>query len=347
MKILNTLLLKNSPENINIVAEILRNGGLVGIPTETVYGLAADALNGNAVAKIFEAKGRPMDNPLIVHISDFDEINKYNLVSEIPESAKTLAKHFWPGPLTMIMKKSHIIPDEVSAGLDTVAIRFPSHPLAKEIIKCAGTPLAAPSANLSGSPSPTTASHVMDDMNGRIDAVFDGGMCEVGLESTVITLVTDIPRVLRPGGVTVEQLRQVLGKVDVDDAVLNELKDSEKASSPGMKYKHYAPKANVVLLKCSDNEYIEYVNSKANDDVAALCCEEDIHLLNVKTFSLGKRNDYNSHAQKLFDELRKIDESESVKTVYSRLPSSDGVGMAVYNRLIRAAGFEVIDLEKV
>ena len=341
MKILNTLLLKNSPENINKAAEILRNGGLVGLPTETVYGLAADALNGKAVAEIFKAKGRPMDNPLIVHIADFDDIKRFNLVSEIPESAVKLAQNFWPGPLTMIMKKSDVIPDEVSAGLDTVAIRFPSHPLAQKIISCANTPLAAPSANLSGSPSPTSAMHVMNDMNGRIEAVFDGGMCDVGLEST------DVPRVLRPGGVTVEQLREVLGKVDVDNAVLHKLDDTEKAASPGMKYKHYAPKANVILLKCSDDEYIEYVNCKCCEGVAALCCDEDIPLLSVKTFSLGNRNDYNAQAHRLFDELRKIDECGDVKTVYSRLPSADGVGMAVYNRLIRAAGFEVIDLEKV
>ena len=344
---MNTLLLDNSKENINTAGEILKNGGLVGIPTETVYGLAADALNGKAVAKIFEAKCRPMDNPLIVHIANFDDIEKFNLVSEMPENAKKLAKKFWPGALTIIMKKSDIIPDEVSAGLDTVAIRFPSHPIAQEIIKTANTPLAAPSANLSGSPSPTTALHVMSDMNGRIDAIVDGGMSEVGLESTVITVATDVPRVLRPGGVTVEQLRAVLGEVEVDDAVLNKLADNAKAASPGMKYKHYAPKANVILLKCSDNEYIDYVNTHCGEDVAALCCDEDIAYLNTITFSLGKRADLSAQAHRLFDALRKIDENDDIKTVYSRLPSVEGVGMAIYNRLIRAAGFEVIDLEKV
>ncbi len=344
---MNTLLLDNSKENIKTAGEILKNGGLVGIPTETVYGLAADALNGKAVAKIFEAKGRPMDNPLIVHIADFADIERFNLVSEIPENAKKLAEKFWPGALTIIMKKSDIIPVEVSAGLDTVAIRFPSHPVAQEIIKAANSPLAAPSANLSGSPSPTTALHVMSDMNGKIDAIVDGGMSEVGLESTVITLATDVPRVLRPGGVTLEQLREVLGEVEIDNAVLNKLEDNAKASSPGMKYKHYAPKANVILLKCGDNEYIDYVNAHCDDKTAALCCDEDITYLNVKTFSLGKREDLSTQAHRLFDELRKIDENDNIKTVYSRLPSVDGVGMAIYNRLIRAAGFEVIDLEKV
>lgn len=344
---MKTLLLNNTPEDIKTAAEILKNGGLVGIPTETVYGLAADALSGAAVAKIFAAKGRPMDNPLIVHISDFSDIQRFNLVREIPASAKILADKFWPGALTIIMKKSDNIPDEVSAGLDTVAIRFPSHSVAQKIIKQSKTVLAAPSANLSGSPSPTTAAHVLSDMNGRIDAVLDGGASDVGVESTVITLAGDVPRVLRPGGITVEQLREVLGEVEVDNAVLNKLEDGAKAASPGMKYKHYAPRARVILLKCSDNEYINYVNKNCADGVAALCCDEDIPLLKAKTFTLGGRGDYITQAHRLFDELRKIDLDGNVKTVYSRLPSVQGVGMAVYNRLIRAAGFEVIDLEKV
>lgn len=347
MNNLKTLLLENTEENINKAAEILKNGGLVGIPTETVYGLAANALDGKAVAKIFEAKGRPSDNPLIVHIADFSDIERFNLVSEIPDTAKLLAKHFWPGPLTVIMKKSDVIPDEVSAGLDTVAIRFPSHPTAREIIRRSSVPLAAPSANLSGSPSPTTALHVMSDLDGRIDAVVDGGMSDVGLESTVITLAGDVPRVLRPGGITLEQLKAVLGRVELDNAVLHKLAKGAKAASPGMKYKHYAPKADVILLKCSDREYIDYVNKNSDEHTAALCCDEDIKLLNVRCFSLGKRNDYSVQAHRLFDELRRIDEDNTVKTVYSRLPSLEGVGMAVYNRLIRAAGFEVIDLEKM
>lgn len=344
---MKTLLLENSIQNIEKVGEILKNGGIVGIPTETVYGLAADALNPQAVAKIFKAKGRPVDNPLIVHIADFSDIERFNLVSEIPNATKKLADRFWPGPLTIIMKKSEAVPFEVTNRLDTVAIRFPSHPLAQEIIRQAGTPLAAPSANLSGSPSPTTAKHVMDDMDGRIDAVFDGGACEVGLESTVITVATDIPRLLRPGAITLEQLQEVLGEVEVDDAVLHKLRDGVQVASPGMKYKHYAPKAEVILLKCTDDEYIKYVNSNAKSGVSALCCDEDISLLKVKAYSLGRRNDYVTHAKKLFDMLRKIDDDNESKTVYSRLPSVDGVGMAVYNRLIRAAGFKVIDLEKM
>lgn len=343
---MKTQLFTNTPENIIKTAEILKNGGLAAIPTETVYGLAADALNGAAVAKIFAAKGRPMDNPLIVHVAEFEDIERFALVREIPEAAKKLAKVFWPGPLTIIMKKGGVIPDEVSAGLNTVAIRLPSHPSARAIIKAADTPLAAPSANLSGSPSPTTAQHVMNDMDGKIDAVFDGGACGVGVESTVITLAEDTPRLLRPGKVTLEELREVLGEVELDSAVLNKLKDGQKAASPGMKYKHYAPKANVILLKCTDDDFINYVNRCGGSGVAALCCDEDVEKLSVKYISLGKRNDYEAHAQRLFDSLRRIDGYGNIVTVYTRLPSTDGVGLAVYNRLIRAAGFEVIDLEK-
>lgn len=344
---MTTEYLHNTPADIDKAAAILRGGGLVGIPTETVYGLAANALDGKAVARIFQAKGRPMDNPLIVHIAEIDDIQRFSLAREIPEAALMLAKRFWPGPLTVILRKGAAVPDEVSAGLDTVAIRLPSHPAARQIIRAAGVPLAAPSANLSGSPSPTAAAHVMHDMNGKIEAVLDGGACDVGVESTVITLATDVPTVLRPGGITVEQLRSILGDVAVDSAVLHQLEKGRAAASPGMKYKHYAPKANVVLLKCTDEEYIDYVNTHGGRGVAALCCDEDIPVLKgVKTVSLGKRGDYRSQAHSLFDSLRRIDGYGDVWTVYSRLPQTDGVGMAVYNRLIRAAGFEVIDLEK-
>ena len=344
---MHTLLLDSTQENIEKAAEILRNGGLVGIPTESVYGLGADALNGTAVAKIFKAKGRPMDNPLIVHIAEFGDIEKFGLTCEIPEKAKILAKRFMPGPLTIIMKKSDIIPHEVSAGLDTVAIRCPSHPVARAIIRAADTPLAAPSANISGSPSPTTAAHVMNDMNEKIDAIIDGGASEVGVESTVITLAGEVPCLLRPGGITLEQLRDAIGEVELNSAVLDKLDENQKAASPGMKYKHYSPKARVILLKGSDGEYIDYVNSRADGRTAALCCDEDIAQLKVKAFSLGRRNDYAQQAHRLFDLLREVDEGGGIDTAYSRLPSCDGVGMALYNRLIRAAGYEVIDLEKI
>lgn len=342
---MNTLLLNDSKIEIEKAAQIIKNGGLVGMPTETVYGLGADALNGCAVAKIFKAKGRPMDNPLIVHISDISEIDRYKLVSDFPEKAKILAEKFWPGPLTIIVPKSDRIPVEVSAGLDTVAIRCPSHPVARELIKKAETPIAAPSANLSGSPSPTTALHVMSDLSGRIDAVIDGGVCQVGLESTVITLATEKPRLLRPGGITLEQLQSAIGEVEVDDAVFHKLNDNCKPSSPGMKYKHYSPKADVIIVKGSN--YIDYVNKNADDKTAALCYTEDIPKLAVKTFDMGSKGDMSQQAHMLFEALRQIDKSTEIKTVYARCPDTDGVGMAVYNRLIRAAGFEVISLEDI
>lgn len=329
------------PDEVQTAADIIKNGGLVAMPTETVYGLAADALNGKAVAKIFQAKGRPMDNPLIVHISDISQI--YNLVSVFPEKAKKLAEKFWPGALTIILPKSDIIPDEVSAGLDTVAVRFPSNPIAHRLIELS-SPLAAPSANLSGSPSPTNARHVADDMNGRIDAIIDGGECDVGVESTVITLATEPPRLLRPGGITLEQLRDTIGEVVVDDAVLNPLKNGQQVSSPGMKYKHYSPKANVVLIKGSDDSFVEYVNSHKADGVAALCYDEDLGRLSVPTVSVGRSDDYVTQAHRLFTVLRTADEN-GYRTVYAHCPKTEGVGLAVYNRIIRAAGFEVIELE--
>lgn len=344
---MNTLLLKDNNEDIKKAGEILAKGGLVGIPTETVYGLAANALDGDAVAKVFKAKGRPMDNPLIVHIQDIGDIEKFNLVSEFSHKAKALAEKFWPGPLTIIMPKGEAIPDEVSAGLDTVAIRFPEHQVARKIIKAANTPLAAPSANISGSPSPTSAKHVLSDLDGKIEAVLDGGHSRVGLESTVITVATEKPRLLRPGGVTLEQLESVIGEIDVDDAVFNKLGENVRASSPGMKYKHYAPKASVILLVGSDKAYRDYVNSHADYHVAALCYDSDISGLTVTSFSMGSKGDYSTQAHKLFSSLRKIDKEERITVVYARCPEPQGLGMAVYNRLIRAAGFEVRNLEEI
>lgn len=336
------LLRANDPEAIKTAARILQDGGLVGMPTETVYGLAANALNGKAVARIFAAKGRPMDNPLIVHISEFDQI--YPLVQSVPEAAGRLAERFWPGPLTIILPKSGIIPDEVSAGLPTVAVRFPSHPVARALITAAGLPLAAPSANLSGSPSPTTAEHVMNDLSGKIEAVLDGGACGVGVESTVVTLAADPPRLLRPGGVTLEQLREVLGNVALDPAVLHPLADGVRAASPGMKYKHYSPKANVIILDGSFEAYKTYVNCHAAPDVAALCYNGENTGLAVPAVCYGGERDCGEQARELFDALRKLDEMKA-KTVYARCPEPKGVGLAVYNRLIRAAGFEVLRLE--
>ncbi len=343
---MKTLYLTNSESDIKTAAAILRDGGLVAMPTETVYGLAANALDGNAVRRIFEAKGRPMDNPLIVHIADVSDIERLSLTADFPEKAQKLAQAFWPGPLTIIMKKGAAIPDEVSAGLSTVAIRLPSHPDARRLIAESGLPLAAPSANTSGKPSPTTAQHVINDMDGRIEAVIDGGACDVGVESTVITVATDVPRILRPGIVTREEIEAVIGEVEVDRAVLNKLENNEKAASPGMKYKHYAPRARVILVRGSDKNYTDFVNRcfKRDGDCAALCYAEDVESIAAPNVSLGSKSDLKQQAQALFDALRAVDELDGVTTVYAHCPTAQGVGMALYNRLIRAAAFQVITL---
>ena len=338
---MNTLMLSSDNEDIGKAAEIIKRGGIVAIPTETVYGLAADALNGDAVRKIFKAKGRPMDNPLIVHISDISQI--YSLVREFPRKAEILAEKFWPGPLTIILPKSDIIPDEVSAGLDTVAIRFPSHKTAQKLISLS-SPLAAPSANLSGSPSPTTLRHVYEDMNGRADAIIDGGDCEVGVESTVITLASDIPTLLRPGGITAEQLRSTIGEIKVADAVTQPLGDGEKAASPGMKYKHYSPKAEVILLDGENEEFYGYINGIKDRNAAVLCYSEDMENIALPCIPIGKKYDYSEQAHLLFTALRKADEA-GFDTIYARCPEKKGVGLAVYNRIIRAAGFNIIPLK--
>lgn len=342
MNTLNTILLHNTDKDIAQAGEILRGGGLVAIPTETVYGLAANALDGRAVAKIFKAKGRPQDNPLIVHISELSQWNA--LVREIPPQAMALAKAYWPGPLTIILPKSDIIPDEVSAGLDTVAVRFPSMRTTRKIIDAAGVPLAAPSANLSGSPSPTCARHTMNDMAGRIEAVLDGGDCNFGVESTVVTLGGAVPRLLRPGAVTPEDLREVLGEVEIDEAVMGKLKEGAKAASPGMKYKHYSPKAEVTIIK-SDLEAFCKMAKKIDDKETtfALCFDGEEDMIPLKCVTYGREDDSLTQSHRLFTALRELDEQGAEK-VYARCPSTDGVGMAVYNRLLRAAGFNVIEL---
>lgn len=336
---MNTEHLKADAAGIRRAGELLRAGGLVGIPTETVYGLAASALNGTAVAKIFAAKGRPMDNPLIVHISALEQIRM--LVADFPERAQKLAAAYWPGPMTIILPKSARIPDEVSAGLPTVAVRFPQHPVARAIIDAAGCPLAAPSGNSSGKPSPTCAAHMWADMDGKIDAIVDGGDCGVGVESTVVTLATDRPRLLRPGGITLAQLETVLGPVDVDPAVTDRLQEGQVAASPGMKYKHYAPNAEVSLVCGSSAAYAAYVNAHGGDRVYAMCFDEDVPLLRVPHYSYGAAADAAAQAHRLFDCLREFDRI-GAKRVYAHCPQRDGVGLAVYNRMIRAAGFSII-----
>lgn len=338
---MQTQLIKSEDkEGLKRAAELLKNGELVAVPTETVYGLAANALNGEAVSNIFKAKGRPQDNPLIVHIANIEEI--YPLVKNFDTRAKKLADAFWPGPLTIILPKSERIPKEVSAGLDTVAIRMPSHPIARQIIELCGCPLAAPSANTSGKPSPTTAQHVMDDMNGKIAAVVDGGACSVGVESTVITLASDVPRVLRPGGITPEQLKSVLGEVEIDKAVFKALEEGQKVLSPGMKYKHYSPNARVIIVKGELENFISYAECQKGK-VCAVCFDGEQDKFTIPAYSYGRMDSPEEQARELFDVLRHIDD-EKMELALVRFPSLDGVGIAVYNRLLRAAAFEEIEV---
>ncbi len=323
---------------IERVADILKSGGVAAIPTETVYGLAAAFDNDAAIHSIFKAKGRPQDNPLIVHISDLDMLK--TVVREIPYEAILCAERFWPGPFTMILKKGENVAESVSAGLDTVAVRMPSDKTARDIIRMAG-PLAAPSANSSGKPSPTTAQHVLHDLDGKIDAVVMGGECTVGLESTVITLAQDTPKLLRPGAVTVEQLREVLPNIEIDKAVLSQMTAGENAASPGMKYKHYAPNTETYLVEGSSAAFCEFVN-KEQGRVAVCFADEQDNVLAPK-LCYGDGNNETTLAHNVFEVLRKVDDMGASK-VYIHAPSKDGIGLAVYNRLIRAAAFRVIEL---
>ena len=339
---METKLLPADDKGIALACQLLRQGQVVGIPTETVYGLAANALDPEAAHRIYAAKGRPSDNPLIVHIADVKDL--YPLVDHCPKLAEKLADAFWPGPLTMIFPKSEKVPAATTGGMDTVAVRMPAHPAAREIIKECGLPLAAPSANLSGKPSPTKASHVYQDMQGRIPLILDGGDCQVGVESTVIAVHEDSVRLLRPGGITVEMLSGYCDVI-VDDGVLHQLKEGEKALSPGMKYKHYAPSAQVILLDGPEEAFIQYVNSHAGEGVYAMAGEQEAEQLTVPTLLFGGEHEEAEQARQLFDCLRECDE-KGAKTVYARLPDSKGVGLAVLNRLLRAAGFAVISLDK-
>lgn len=336
---MNTKILSTTQKDIDLAGSIIKNGGLVAFPTETVYGLGANALNDNAVKSIYTAKGRPSDNPLIVHIAEKSDI--VPLVQEVTPKAQAIIDAFFPAPLTIILKKSALIGDTVSGGLDTVAVRMPQNEVARRLIKASGCPVAAPSANTSGLPSPTKARYVIDDMNGKIDAIIDGGDCEFGVESTVITLATKKPTILRPGAVTKEMLEDVIGEVEIAAAVLEGMKNDEVAASPGMKYKHYSPNARVVIVNASKESYESFVN--AQKDAFALCFDDDN--ITIPKVTYGKENDDSSQARELFDALRQLDEL-GAKKVYARIPNTSGVGMAVYNRLIRAAAFNIIDLEK-
>lgn len=336
---METKLFGTSEYDIAEAGKMIAEGKLVAFPTETVYGLGANALNEEAVRNIYLAKGRPSDNPLIVHIAEKKDI--VPLVEEVTPKAKALIDAFFPAPLTIILNKSDKVGKVVSGGLDTVAVRMPKNEIARKLIKASGCPIAAPSANTSGLPSPTRVKYVIDDMMGKIDGIIDGGDCEYGVESTVITLATDVPTLLRPGAITKEMIEAVIGEITVAPAVLEGMKNDEVAASPGMKYKHYAPKAKVVIVNANKKEYEEFVN--AQKGAFALCFDDDEVTIPKVTF--GRENDDLSQAKELFDALRELDEM-GAKKVYARIPHKDGVGMAVYNRLIRAAAFDIIDLTK-
>lgn len=331
---MKTLLLGTDNKDLARASDILRSGGLVAVPTETVYGLGANAFDKNACLKIFEAKGRPADNPLIVHIAHQSQL--LDIVEEVNENAEKLINSFWPGPLTIVMKKSNKIPAEVSAGLDTVAVRMPSHKTAYQLLDMCGIPIAAPSANTSGKPSPTTAKHVFEDMNGRIDAIVDGGSCTVGLESTVIDVTEDVPKLLRPGGITYEQLCDVLGTV-----IKNyEFKDGEVPKSPGVKYKHYAPKAQVFVVK---GNFSEYIKEKCDEykKIGILCHNKYNFPQNCIVRYMGDSPE--EYANTLFSHLRDFD-SECVDVIFAEDIDDKGINLAVSNRLYKAAGYNFIEV---
>ena len=326
---------------VSLAARLLRDGKLVVLPTETVYGIGANALDSEAVQRIFAAKGRPQDNPLIAHIAEMQQLDQ--LVSGLPPGALKLAQTFWPGPLTMVLPRGKGVPDVVSAGLPTVAVRMPSLPVARAIIRESGVPVAAPSANVSGRPSPTTVQHCIQDLSGKVDLIVDGGPSPVGVESTVVSLVGDRPRLLRPGAVTLAQLSEVLEDVDVDPGVSRHVDDGAPVSSPGMKYKHYAPRANVVLVDGTDRQFRAFLERQEKKGTYALVFDEDIGDLPVPAMGYGPREDSEAQARGLFAALRKLDELGAVQ-VYARTPCKAGMGLAVYNRLVRAAGFSEIKL---
>lgn len=329
---------ENKKTVLESVAEILKRDGIVAIPTETVYGLAASAYSDTAIKKVFIAKGRPQDNPLIVHISDMDML--YDIAAEVPSNALLLAEKYWPGPLTMVLKKTGKVAESVSAGLGTVAVRMPSHIIAKSIIEYSGIPLAAPSANISGKPSTTTAEHVLNDLDGKVDGIVLADESVVGVESTVVDLSVTPPRLLRPGAVTPKQLLEVLPDLVIDKAVLSELESGEKAASPGMKYKHYSPETEVFLVEGTGEQFKDYVNQKTN--AVAIGFVEDMGIT-IPFISYGSKDDESTLAHNIFNVLRETDKNK-FSAAYVHAPSKKGIGLAVYNRLIRAAAFKVIRL---
>ena len=326
-----------------IAADLIRRGELVAIPTETVYGLGADGLNESAVAKIFEAKGRPQDNPLILHIWDAKQMEQF--CHDIPKAAYDLAEAFWPGPLTIVLPAREIVPRRTTGGLRTVALRCPDNAVTREIIRLSGVPIAAPSANLSGKPSTTTAQHVLHDHDGKIAAVVDGGSCRVGVESTIVDLTEDRPRLLRPGGITPEQLLSVLGDLVVDKAVTAQIDKDAVVKAPGMKYRHYAPAEPVVIVAGSREKAAAYIHRHFTPGDRVLCFEEELPLYaGCNPLAYGQEADANTLSAGLFAALRELDDP-AIHQVYARCPVGGGVAYAVQNRLKKAAAFHIVDAE--
>ena len=333
-------------EKIKYAAEVLRGGGLVAFPTETVYGLGADALDENAVKKIFEAKGRPSDNPLIVHIAGKEDV--YGLAANVPPKAQILMDRFWPGPLTLVLEKSDKIPSVITAGLSTVGLRAPSHPIALALIREAGIPIAAPSANLSGRPSPTVPKHVIDDLYGRVDVIIDGGNANIGVESTVLDVTADVPVILRPGGVSFEQLKDVLKNVTMDPSLMKKPAGDFVPKAPGMKYTHYSPKADVIVVEGEPEKVAEKINSliaeyqSKNIPVGVLATEQTKEFYkSVPSITLGDRLEPETIAANLFKAFRDFDDI-GIKVIFAESIDNQGIGLAVMNRMKKAAGYNII-----
>ena len=331
-------------EELKKQAKLLCEGNTVIFPTETVYGLGANALDEDAVIKIYEAKGRPSDNPLIVHICEKSEV--YNLAKDISEKAELIMDEFWPGPITIILNKKDIVPYRTSGGLDTVAIRMPSHPIAREIIKQSGLPIAAPSANISGRPSPTKADHVYEEMNGRVSGIVLGDDCNYGLESTVLDMTGDIPMILRPGSITKEDLESVVGEVTIDPSLAKK-EDNKKAKAPGMKYTHYSPDAEVYIVSGQTNKVIDEINKLVHQNelkglkTGVMCLSKNKDKYNGEVISLG--DSLEQVGSKLFDALREMDK-RNIDIVYSEEFPNIGVGQAIMNRLLKSAGYKIINV---
>lgn len=343
---LNTLMEQEKQDALDECAEIIKHGGLVAFPTETVYGLGGNALDADVSKKIYAAKGRPSDNPLIVHICD---MNGLYMVAEVTDAAIKLADRFWPGPLTMILRKKSVLPDETTGGLDTVAVRMPSDKAALRLIEAAGVPIAAPSANVSGKPSPTAAEHVLRDLDGKIDAVIDGGTTVIGLESTIIDLSSDIPALLRPGYITTEMIKDIVGDIDRDPTLDEGVSEGMRPKAPGMMYRHYAPSGEMAIVSGDTGKVIEKINElvrKHNpEETAVITTEENKDAYSgCRVVCMGERQDECSVARQLYSVLRSMDEY-NIKYIYAESFEGDNLGDAIMNRLLKAAGHNVIHVE--